>query len=195
MAKKIVGGLYAVHIDSGIHYVETEPGEPLPIRDLAEYCADLAHCGTPILGVSCLKEAGANGGDKTDLDIINTEEYKEALERIRAEELARPKSPAETVEEIIARAEQLGWCASKDEDGIEFNQGSPAGEDFFFYAYGTDASTLALDIQRAYMDFDCDDHVKHIMLGTGAPDLETLVKDAKCIEKMLMHLSDAIYGI
>lgn len=195
MAKKIIGGLYEVRIDSSFHYVETMPGDPYPIRDLAEYCAALAHCGTTILGVSRLQEAGTNGGGKIDLDIVNTEEYKEALERIAAEELARPKAPAETVEEIIERAERLGWNVTRDEDGIEFNQGSPAGEDFVFYAYGTDASTLALDVQRAYMDFDCDDHVKSMMGANGAPDLETLVEDSKDIERMLMQLSDAIYGI
>ena len=195
MAKKIVGDLYMVHIDSGMHYVETTPGDPYPIRDLAEYCAELVLCGSSILRVTCLKKDGMNGGAKHALDIVNTQEYKDALEQLKDRERTRPKEPAQTVEEIIDRAEQLGWSAARDSEGIEFNQGTPAGEDFYFYAFGEDAGTLADAIQRAYMDFDCDEHVKHIMLGTGVPSIPTLVEDAKCIENMMMQLSDAIYGI
>lgn len=195
MATKIVGDLYLVHIDTGMHYVETTPGDPYPIRDLAEYCADLVFCGSSILKVTCLKKDGMNGGAKHVVDIVNTQEYKDALEQLKDRERTRPKEPAKTVEEIIARAEQLGWSAARDSAGIEFNQGSPAGEDFYFYACGKDASTLADAVQGAYMDFDCDEHVKQIMLETGTPSIPTLVEDAKCIELMLMQLSDAIYGI
>lgn len=195
MAKKIVGTLFEIFTDKGSHYVESMPGEPYPIKDLAEYCAELVHCGTSELRVLCLKESGSHIRVKRKLDILSTEEFKEALKCIEEKEQARPKEPAQSVEEIIARAEQLGWSAERESEGIEFNQSSPAGEDFFFYAYGEDASTLADNIQGAYMNFDCDDHVKHIMLATGAPSIETLVEDAKCIERMLMELSDAIYGI
>lgn len=44
------------------------------------------------------------------------------------------------MEKMIQIAESHGWVVNMDSDSIEFNQSSPAGEDFSFTVLTKDAS-------------------------------------------------------
>lgn len=96
---------------------------------------------------------------------------------------------------LLAKASQLGWGCSEDESGgVEFNQGSPAGEDFSFYI--RNKTELAKAVREYANSFDPDEHIviwvnaKHSV--SGVPDIRTLVKDADAIQKMLNELADTL---
>ncbi|MFR5845655.1 MAG: hypothetical protein ACLUEU_07855 [Oscillospiraceae bacterium] len=93
------------------------------------------------------------------------------------------------MEKMIQIAESYGWAVDMDSDSIEFNQCSPAGEDFSFTVLTKDASdaeSLAAEV-RSYADsFDTEEHVKMLVDAqgsvSGVPDIETLVEDADAIQ-------------
>lgn len=103
------------------------------------------------------------------------------------------------MEKMIQIAESQGWVVNMDSDSIEFNQSSPAGEDFSFTVLTKDASdaeSLAAEV-RSYADsFDTEEHVKMWVDAqgsvSGVPDIKTLVKDADAIHEMLNDLADAL---
>ena len=86
------------------------------------------------------------------------------------------------MEKMIQIAESYGWAVDMDSDSIEFNQSSPAGEDFSFTVLTKDASdaeSLAAEV-RSYADsFDTEEHVKMLVDAqgsvSGVPDIKTLV--------------------
>lgn len=93
---------------------------------------------------------------------------------------------------IKAIAEKLGWDVKKETWGknsepcITFSQYSDAGEDFSFTVGYDD---VAYNVQQYYEDFDAIEHAKEWDGMNGAPDLETLIEDAKEIEKWLESLA------
>lgn len=97
---------------------------------------------------------------------------------------------------LLNMAEALGWEWTEDpEDGsIEFRQCSPAGEDYHFCVAGED---LAREVFCVAADFNVHEHVSMwLEASSGRPDLnipdvETLVDDARDIQKMLDELDDA----
>lgn len=97
------------------------------------------------------------------------------------------------VDMLIAKAEHLGWSCEYDEsdDGWEFSQYSPAGEDFFieFFQKGDD---IVRAVREYAIDFDTEEHAKMWIGGRGAPDIVTLVHDADDIQKMLDDLADGL---
>lgn len=103
------------------------------------------------------------------------------------------------MEKMIQIAESYGWAVNMDSDSIEFNQSSPAGEDFSFTVLTKDASdaeSLAAEV-RSYADsFDTEEHVKMWVDAqgsvSGVPDIKTLVEDADAIQEMLNDLADAL---
>lgn len=83
------------------------------------------------------------------------------------------------MEKMIQIAESYGWAVDMDSDSIEFNQCSPAGEDFSFTVLTKDASdaeSLAAEV-RSYADsFDTEEHVKMLVDAqgsvSGVPDIK-----------------------
>lgn len=102
-----------------------------------------------------------------------------------------------TWEQITDTAEALGWNVNVYKNGsgkdINFAQYTPAGEDFDFTASGETPEDLAADAMEYARDFVRDEHVRSVMDMSGAPDLETLVKDAYEIERMVQELANALY--
>lgn len=94
-------------------------------------------------------------------------------------------------------AETLGWSIDIRKNGseknVEFQQYTPAGEDFSFTAYGKTPEAVAADALEYARGFDRDEHVRSVMDMRGAPDLETLVGDAHEIEIMVQELANALY--
>lgn len=104
---------------------------------------------------------------------------------------------------LVERAEELGWSCYIDpiENGIEFSQGSPAGEDFSFYAYGNTMNEMVKSIREYANSFDMEEHIKMWLdakeSGTsGVPSVFKLVEDAKAIQEMLDTLAydNKLYG-
>ena len=93
---------------------------------------------------------------------------------------------------IKAIAEKLGWDAKKETWGrdnepcVTFSQYSDAGEDFSFTVGYDD---VAYNVQQYYEDFNVMEHAKELDGMRGAPDLETLIEDAKEIERWLESLA------
>ena len=102
-----------------------------------------------------------------------------------------------TWEQITDTAEALGWVVDIRKSGsgenVEFEQYTPAGEDFSFVACGETPEEVAADAMEYARDFDRDEHVRFVMDMRGAPDLETLVGDAHEIETMVQELANALY--
>ena len=102
-----------------------------------------------------------------------------------------------TWEQMTDIAEALGWSVDSRESkfgkDFEFQQYTPAGEDFSFTACGKTPEEVAADVMEYARDFDRDEHVRSVMDMRGAPDLETLVGDAHEIETMVQELANALY--
>ena len=102
-----------------------------------------------------------------------------------------------TWEQMTDIAEALGWsvdsCENKFGKDFGFQRYTPAGEDFFFTAYGKTPEEVAADVMKYARDFDRDEHVRSVMDMRDAPDLETLVGDAHEIETMVQELANALY--
>ena len=103
------------------------------------------------------------------------------------------------INELLDKAEELGWCIHEDHEEWEFSQYSPAGEDFSFCVCTSDVNSpedLAREIRSYANDFDAEEHTKmwveaqgHV---SGVPDIKTLVKDADDIKLMLDELASAM---
>ena len=106
------------------------------------------------------------------------------------------------INELLGRAEELGWCVREDHDEWEFGQYSPAGEDFNFCVCTSDVNSpedLVREIRFYANDFDAEEHAKmwieaqgHV---SGVPDIKTLVKDADDIALMLNKLASAMEDV
>ena len=139
------------------------------------------------------------GVDRRTADIMVGEYRKgwaEDREKVK-EELEEKEHQEQLVKALIEKAEELGWLAHKDEEGIEFEQASPAGEDFCFYVRFPD---IVREVREYYDGFDPEEHVEMWVEAkrnsdnpnrNSIPSIRTLVKDADEIDEMLQTLADA----
>jgi hypothetical protein len=97
-------------------------------------------------------------------------------------------------EKLIAKLEELGWGVYITEDGWEFSQYSPAGEDFDAYipCNPDDLHDLHRELTEYVNDFDPEDHAAMWYGTNGAPSLAVLMKDALDIKEMLEELEEVI---
>ena len=119
-------------------------------------------------------------------DVDNEEELDEAEPRV-----------VRTMDELEVYLEDKGWTVHKDEEGWEIGQGSPAGEDFwFFIRHDNDVEKAVKEIQEYAYDFDVNEHVEMWVEArgnvSGVPDVATLVEDARAIQEMLDELADGV---
>lgn len=94
---------------------------------------------------------------------------------------------------IIDAAEKLDWSVYVDKDNnyIEFEKYSPAGEDFSF---SVGAEDVIEEVKAYASDFDIDEHIEMWIEARhngvrGVPSIRELVKDAEDIDKMLQELA------
>lgn len=110
-----------------------------------------------------------------------------------------------TYQEIIDRAETLGWSVHEETEEktqhhfFEFQQESPAGEDFSFYIEAKSPDELIHLIFEYAEDFDSEEHAEMWIQAkksgvSGVPSIKTLVEDADAIQEMLDKLADAMFG-
>lgn len=98
-----------------------------------------------------------------------------------------------TFERIQEIAEALDWTIHKDENSVDFQQYSSAGEDFSFTACGSTPDEIVEDVRSYYFDFDVDEHVKEVMDMEGSPSsLSILIDDAQEIERNIETLLIAL---
>lgn len=106
------------------------------------------------------------------------------------------------IDELLDKAEELGWCIRESKDEWEFYQNSPAGEDFSF-AIGVrdvrNADDMVREIRSYATGFDTEEHAKMWIEAqgkvSGVPDIKTLVKDADDIKLMLNKLASAMESV
>lgn len=106
-------------------------------------------------------------------------------------------------EKLVDKAEKIGWTVYIDEDGWDFRQYSPAGEDFSFFVNKSDVHSeedMVREVRSYANDFDTEEHVQMWLEGgrngvSGVPDLKTLVKDADDIKMMLNKLASAMEDV
>ena len=98
-------------------------------------------------------------------------------------------------ERLFKAADMLGWIVAVDENGgVDFRQGSPAGEAFSFYVH-PDEDIVEETISYA-SNFDVDEHIEMWVEAkrngvAGVPSTRTLVEDADDIAEMLEKLAEA----
>ena len=98
---------------------------------------------------------------------------------------------------LIDAAELLDWSVHINDDCIEFEKYSPAGEDFIFTITGNDEARVVEQVQECELDFDPDEHATMWVEARGkvggVPDsVRTLIDDADAIKEMLFELADAL---
>lgn len=106
-------------------------------------------------------------------------------------------------EKLVNKADNLGWTVWLEEDGWEFGQNSPAGEDFWFFIGNNDVNSeedMVREVRSYANDFDTEEHVQMWLEGrrngvSGVPDLKALVKDADDIKLMLNKLASAMEDV
>lgn len=67
------------------------------------------------------------------------------------------------IDELLDKAEELGWCIHESDTEWEFIQNSPAGEDFSFYISASDvrnAGDMVHEIRSYANGFDEEEHAK-----------------------------------
>ena len=103
------------------------------------------------------------------------------------------------IDDLLDKAEELGWCVRESDTEWEFIQNSPAGEDFSFDISASDvrnADDMVREIRSYANSFDAEEHAKMWIEAqgrvSGVPDLKTLVKDADAIKEMLDELAAAV---
>lgn len=106
------------------------------------------------------------------------------------------------IDELLDKAEELGWCVRKSDTEWEFIQNSPAGEDFSFDISASDvrnADDMVREIRSYANGFDEEEHAKMWIEAqgkvSGVPDVKTLIKDADAIKLMLNKLASALEDV
>ena len=108
------------------------------------------------------------------------------------------------IDELLDKAEELGWCIHESDTEWEFIQHSPAGEDFSFDISASgicSVDDMVREIRAYANDFDAEEHAKMWIeakaqgRASGVPDIKTLVKDADDIKLMLNKLASAMEGV
>ena len=98
-------------------------------------------------------------------------------------------------EQHIAVCEALDWLVhdDPDEDYVELEKYSPAGEDFIF---GVQKGNFIKNVREYADDFDVDEHVELWIEGRGKRGVPAtareLVEDAEAIRDMLNELAVAL---
>lgn len=96
---------------------------------------------------------------------------------------------------LFEKAEDLGWYVHFCQDNsIEFEKWTSAGEDFVFSIEGRD---IVREVAEYTYDFDADEHASMWINARervpGVPkSVRTLIDDADEIQKMLDVLADAL---
>ena len=96
---------------------------------------------------------------------------------------------------LFEKAEDLGWRVHfYDDNSIEFETYSPAGEDFIFSIEGRD---IVREVAEYAYDFDADEHASMWINARervpGVPkSVRTLIDDADEIQKMLDEVAYAL---
>lgn len=106
-------------------------------------------------------------------------------------------------EKLVDKAEKIGWTVYIDEDGWDFRQYSPAGEDFSFFVSKSDVHSeedMVLEVRSYANGLDTEGHVQMWLECrrngvSGVPDLKTLTKDADDIKLMLNKLASAMEDV
>ena len=98
---------------------------------------------------------------------------------------------------IIEIAEKLEWTVNVTNDYIEFNQYSPAGEDFSFIVNTVTPKEIVEQVVEYADDFDIDEHIEMWIEAkrngvSGVPSTRELVYDAEEISKMLNTLAEKL---
>lgn len=103
----------------------------------------------------------------------------------------------EKQERLIEKAEELGWSCHIYDDGIEFEKGSPAGEDFIFSIEGKD---IEQELKDYAFYFNPEEHAGELYEAgknglAGVPGLRVLMKDADDIAEMLDKLVEELVAV
>lgn len=106
-------------------------------------------------------------------------------------------------EKLVDKAEKIGWTVYIDEDGWDFRQYSPGGEDFSFFVSKSDVHSeedMVREVRSYANGFDTEGHVQMWLECrrngvSGVPDLKTLTKDADDIKLMLNKLASALESV
>lgn len=97
---------------------------------------------------------------------------------------------------LVDAAELLDWSVHINDDCIEFEKYSPAGEDFFFTITGNDEARVVEQVREYAYDFSPDEHAEMWVESRGkrgVPDsIRTLIDDADAIKEMVSELADAL---
>ena len=108
------------------------------------------------------------------------------------------------IAKLIEAAEALDWRVTsgsdKHPDGsvspyLEFEQYTPAGENFIFTAWGETAEEIAKSALEYAESFDMTEHVRLNIGARGAPDAYTLAVDAQEIHTMLNTLAERLLEV
>ena len=117
------------------------------------------------------------------------------------------------LQKVLDKAEELGWSYSEtnfvgDEVGYEFENYSPAGEDYIVDACcgakdlpdDEKAKNLVEEIRTNAMNFDADEHIEMWIEArgngvSGVPNTRELVEDADEIQKMLDEFADGVDSV
>ena len=111
------------------------------------------------------------------------------------------------MKKLIDLMEDLGWTirdlkdyeylVSEGKTQLEFNQFSPAGEDFNFYIeFNNNIQDFLNELREYVNDFDIDEHVKiwiDVLGQNGVPStIRELLEDAESIKEMLEELLNSV---
>lgn len=97
---------------------------------------------------------------------------------------------------LVEAAEQIDWSVHIEDDCIEFEKYSPAGEDFIFTIVGNGEENVVEKVREYAYDFDPDEHAEMWVESRGkkgVPDsIRTLIDDADSIKEMLFELAEEL---
>lgn len=193
--REIKGLVYRVKTKTAAWLVEVDEDKD-QIEELAKFCAEKAVMGYLITSVTRIFDCST---DTPRIAVLSSPDYKKAFAAARKERKfwEQPASLPESVEELVDRAEYIGWAVNDNtENGsvteLEFEKFSPAGEDFVFSISGETVTELFEDLWDYISNFDEDEHIKLNIGGKGAPSIMELAVDASNILEMLNHLYRAL---
>lgn len=98
---------------------------------------------------------------------------------------------------LVDAAEEIGWAVHIEDDCIEFEKYSPAGEDFFLTITGNDEDEVVEKVREYAYDYDPDEHAAMWVDArrkiSGVPQsVRTLIDDADAIKEMLFELAEEL---
>ena len=98
------------------------------------------------------------------------------------------------IKEVI---EKQGWTIHEDEEWVELEKSSPAGEDFVFSINKNEFLTEVINYAEY---FDADEHaemwVQNMHTVSGVPQsIRTLIEDADAIKEMLLELARSLENL